>query len=104
MRRLCVPIHTQQVAAKRSEAVLSDMFEVAGARETVVAPAPIQAAERHWYCVSILNLERVVRYTAGGVAGGRPKFKTAIREGLEVASRRGRSPGLLPTLLPSTPR
>lgn len=40
------PVHAEQGAAKRSEAILSDMFEVARAREAVVAPASIQAADR----------------------------------------------------------
>src|ERR1041385_3437553 len=48
VRWLCLSIHAEQVAAKRSEAVLSDLFEVARAREALVAPAPIQAAERRW--------------------------------------------------------
>ena len=52
----------------------------------------------------VVYLERVGGGPFGGVAEGRHKFKTAFRKGVGVAVRRGRSPGLLPTLLPSTPR
>ena len=51
---------------------------------------------------AILHLERVVGHPSGGVAWGRHKFKIGLQTGVGVAVRRGRSPGLLPTLLPST--
>jgi hypothetical protein len=40
----------------------------------------------------------------GGIAWGRYEFKIVFRKGVRVAARRGRAPGLLPTLLPNIGR
>jgi hypothetical protein len=47
------------------------------------------------------HLERVVGDPSVRVAEGRRKFKMGLLKSAGVAARRGQSPGLLPTLLPT---